>query len=244
MNTQGPLVKKTKIVIVILILSLVILFYATGTYEQLDLAHIQSNLDKIRAFHHSNPLSMILLFMSAYIAITAMSIPGAIVLTLLAGAVFGVWKGTILVSLASTIGATIAFLMSRYLFKESMMNRFRNKMGVINRKLKEGGNHYLFTLRLIPVSPFVVVNLMMGLTHVSTWSFIWITFVGMFPGNLVYVYAGRKIAEIKSPSEILTLPIILILTFLGLLPLILKKLISTSEDKTRPLGENYGRNHR
>lgn len=200
-----------------------ILFYATGTYEQLDLAHIQNNLDKIRAFYHTNPISMILIFMSAYIAITAMSIPGAIVLTLLSGAVFGVWKGTILVSLASTIGATIAFLMSRYLFKESMMNRFRNKMGVINRKLKEGGNHYLFTLRLIPVSPFVVINLMMGLTHVSTWNFIWITFVGMFPGNLVYVYAGRKIAEIRSPSEILTWPIILILTFLGILPLILKK---------------------
>lgn len=236
--------KNTKLVLIIIFLAAVILFYATGTHEQLDLPHIQKNLDGIRSFHEKNPYTMIMIFMGAYIAITAMSIPGAIVLTLLSGAVFGVWKGTMLVSLASTIGATIAFLMSRYLFRETMLKRFKNQMVTINRKLKENGNHYLFTMRLIPVSPFVVINLMMGLTHVSTWNFIWITFVGMFPGNLVYVYAGRKIAQIKSPSEILTWPIILTLTLLGVLPLILKKFLSTSEDKSQPLGEKYGQNHR
>ena len=236
--------KKIKLVFVIIFVVAVILFYATGTHEQLDLSHIQKNLDSIRTFHQKNPYTMMLLFMSAYIAITAMSIPGAIVLTLLSGAVFGVWKGTLLVSLASTIGATIAFLMSRYLFRESMLKKFENQMVTINRKIKENGNHYLFTMRLIPISPFVVINLMMGLTHVSTWSFIWITFVGMFPGNLVYVYAGRKIAQIKTPSEILTWPIILTLTLLGVLPLILKKFLSTSEDKSQPLGDNYGHKSR
>lgn len=235
--------KKNKLVIFLIIVTAIVLFYATGSHEQLDLSHIQKNLDNIRDYYKDNPFSMIMMFMGAYIAITSMSIPGAIVLTLLSGAIFGVFFGTILVSLASTIGATIAFFIARYLFREAMLKRFHHQLRVINRKLRESGNHYLFTLRLIPVSPYVVINLIMGITHIKAWTFIWITFVGMLPGNLVYVYAGRKIAEIDSPSEILTWPIILILTLIGVLPLILKKFVTTTDDK-QSFGENYGQHRR
>lgn len=203
------------------------LFYATGTYKYLELSNIQRNLEYIRIFNQTNPVLMVSFFMMAYISITALSIPGAIVLTLLSGAIFGVETGTILVSLASTIGATIAFLMSRYLFQESMMKKFHHTFISINEKFKESGSTYLFTLRLIPVSPFVVINILMGLTSIRLWSFIWITFVAMVPGNLVYVYAGRKIAEINSPSEILTWPIILSLTFIGLLPFVFRIIFKT-----------------
>lgn len=233
----GSLVKISKVIIIIIFLVAVILFYGTAAHEHLDLPHVQKNLERIHNYYDSNPVSMITLFMLAYISITSMSIPGAIVLTLLAGAVYGTWLGTLLVSLASTIGATVAFLMSRYLLRESMLRRFHKRLGVMNEKLKENGNNYLFTMRLIPVSPYVVINLMMGLTHMRTWSFVWITFVGMLPGNFVYVYAGRKIAQIKTPSEILTWPIILLLTLIGLLPVLLKKLIPTSENRTRNKGE-------
>jgi uncharacterized membrane protein YdjX (TVP38/TMEM64 family) len=108
-----------------------------------------------------------------------------------------------------------------------MMKKFHHTFISINEKFKESGSTYLFTLRLIPVSPFVVINILMGLTSIRLWSFIWITFVAMVPGNLVYVYAGRKIAEINSPSEILTWPIILSLTFIGLLPFVFRIIFKT-----------------
>lgn len=208
------------------------MFYATGTYEYLELSHIQRNLDAIRSFYDDHPVKMILIFLALYIGITSMSVPGAIVLTLLAGAVFGVIPGTLLVAVASTSGATIAFLMSRYLFRESLMNKYKDKLQNVNMKIRENGTSYLFTIRLIPVSPYVVINLLMGLTSIKTWSYIWITFLAMLPGNLVYVYAGRKISEIKTASEILTWPIILTLTLIGLLPWIVKKLGFVQ-------GENY-----
>lgn len=226
--------KKTKLIFLLIMVSVVALFYATGSYRYLELNFIQKNLDAIRSFYDLHPAPLIAVFLILYISITSLSIPGAIVLTLLAGAIFGVVPGTLLVSFASTAGATIAFLMSRYLLRESMMARFKDKLKTVNQKVKENGNSYLFTIRLIPVSPYVVINVLMGLTSMRTWNYIWITFVAMFPGNLVYVYAGRKISEIRSASEILSWPIILVLTFLGLLPLIIKKLKFLSGDQYEP----------
>lgn len=233
-STGSSCLKKTKLLFLFLMLAVVAMFYATGSYHYLELAFIQKNLDAIRSYYESNPGSLIAVFLFLYISITSLSIPGAIVLTLLAGAIFGVIPGTLLVSFASTAGATIAFLMSRYLFRESMMNRFKDRLKTVNQKVRENGNSYLFTMRLIPVSPYVVINVMMGLTSIKTWNYIWITFVAMFPGNLVYVYAGRKISEIKSASEILTWPIILVLTLLGILPWLVKKLKFLAGDQYEP----------
>jgi uncharacterized membrane protein YdjX (TVP38/TMEM64 family) len=222
-------VKKTKLILFLFIVAIVAIFYATGTFKYLELNYIQKNLNSIRAYYVTNPVTMISLFLVAYIGITSMSIPGAIVLTLLAGAIFGITFGTFLVCLASTAGATISFLMSRYLFREAMLKKFHHQLQNVNQKMKEKGSSYLFTIRMIPVSPYVVINVLMGLTHIRTWTYIWITFVAMLPGNLVYVYAGRKIAEINSPSEILSWPIILMLTFIGVAPWIISKFLKGDE---------------
>jgi uncharacterized membrane protein YdjX (TVP38/TMEM64 family) len=217
-------VKKTKLLIFVFIISIMILFYASGSQQHLELKNIQENLDQLRTYYNHHPFSTMGIFLGTYVFITSLSIPGAIVLTLLSGAIFGVWNGTLLVSLGSTAGATIAFLMSRYLFRESLMKKFQRKFRKVNHQMQVNGNSYLFTLRLVPVSPYVVINILMGLTSIRTWSFAWITFVAMFPGNLVYVLAGRKISEISTASEILTWQLILILTLLGALPFFLKKI--------------------
>lgn len=163
--------------------------------------------------------------MGVFILITSLSIPGAIVLTLLSGVIFGVLPGTIIVLVAGTIGATIAFLYSRYIFGDMFREKFRDKHQAMENKFNENGNAYLFTLRMIPVSPFVVINILMGLTPIRLWNYIWITFVGMFPGTLMYVYAGKEMAELSSPTEILTLPILLLFIAIAFLPYVLKRLV-------------------
>ncbi len=216
--------KAPKLLLIAALVVVVGTFYGAGLHRELTLAAIQENLDQIRALNARWPLRVPAIFVAAYVFLTSLSIPGALVLTLLAGAVFGTGIGTALVSVASTSGATIAFLLSRYLFGEALLAKYRRRFLRLNEPLRRDGNRYLLTLRLIPVSPYVVINVLMGLTGIRTWSFIWITFVGMLPGNLVYVYAGRKLAQIGSPGEILTWPIILLLTSLGFVPVLLQKL--------------------
>lgn len=151
--------------------------------------------------------------------ITSLCIPGAIVLTLLAGALFGIYLGTFLVSVAATLGATFSFLLSRYVFRDYLILRFERKYNKINSYFEKKGNTYLFALRLFPASPFVVINLLMGLTKIKIINFSIITFVSMLPGNIIYVYAGLKLSEISDTSEILTFPIFLLLLALSLFPL-------------------------
>lgn len=218
--------QKTKIVLFIFILLILICFYFSGGYKYLEFNNIKSNLEKMEFFQQKNPFLTLLLFSSLYILITALSIPGAIVLTLLSGTLFGVLWGTLIVSFASCIGASVAFLISRYLFRNLIMDKFENHFHKMNAKLKKSGYTYLFTLRLVPVSPFVLINLLMGLTSIKLWPFFWITYIGMLPGTMVYVFAGSKISTIQHPSDILTWPVILILTALGIMPFILKKIVT------------------
>lgn len=202
-----------------MILSGILFLYVSGFYEQLSFENIQRNLDAIKSFHGESPVLMTLSFLLIYVLITALSIPGAIVLTLLSGAVYGTTIGTLIVSIASCIGATIAFIMSRYMFRDYLTQKYEKKFKEIDRKFRAKGKMYLFSLRMIPVSPFVVINVVMGLTSIRLWTYVWITFVGMIPGTFIYVYAGRRISEISSPGEILNWQIITILTLLGLMPL-------------------------
>jgi uncharacterized membrane protein YdjX (TVP38/TMEM64 family) len=223
-STRDHETKSNKILFLIFLIGILTVVYSTGLYKELSLENIQDNLDLIRRFYYESPVLMVSYFFTVYVLITTLSIPGAIVLTLLSGAIFGVLPGTLLVSLASCLGATLAFLMSRYLFRESMTMKFNYRFQKMNRAFTEKGNFYLFTLRLIPVSPFVVVNILMGLTTIRLRTYIWITFLGMIPGTLVYVYAGRRMAEIESPADILTWPVILLLTLMSFLPYIIKKI--------------------
>lgn len=222
--------KNLKILFIAALVSGVAAIYLSGTYKEISFRNVQTNLDSIKAFYADTPVWMTSLFFLTYVTITSLSIPGAIVLTLLSGAVFGVLPGTLLVSVASTVGATLAFLMSRYLFRDYFLNKHSRRFDNMDRKFRERGTMYLFSLRMVPVSPFVVINVLMGLTSIKLWSYIWITFVGMLPGTFIYVYAGRKLSEISSPSEILTWPIVLTLTFLGLLPFIVKFLTKAKKN--------------
>lgn len=214
-----------KIVLIVIISSLILGIYFSGIYRLITFENIKTNLEMIKEYYANNPLTFTAQFVGVYVLITSLSIPGAIVLTLLSGAIFGVVTGTLIVGLASTTGATIAFLYSRYIFRDFFRERFKEKLQRFDRRFKEEGNRYFFSIRMVPVSPFVVVNILMGLTPIKLWNYIWITFVGMFPGTLVYVYAGRKMSQLDSPSEILTFPILILLTAIAFLPFLFKKLM-------------------
>lgn len=211
-----------KIFLFFLLLCLLIVLYYTGVYKQLSFHNIKENLDAIQLYYSERPLIFTSIFLLLYILITALSIPGAIVLTLLSGAIYGVLLGTFIVSVASCIGATIAFYMSRYFFRDFFLDKYRNRFEDLDKKFKEGGKTYLFTMRLIPVSPFVIINLLMGLTSIDVWTYIWVTFLGMIPGTVMYVFAGRRISEISSPGDILDWPLLLTFSLIGLLPVVLK----------------------
>lgn len=198
------------------------LFYQYGGKEYLSLDYIKSNYQEILNLYERRPFFVISIFMGIYVLLTSLSIPGSIVLTLLAGAVFGVTLGSLLVAVASSLGATVSFVMAKFLFKDFVMRNFGKQYYKINLNIKHHGHSYLFTLRLLPASPFVVINLVMGLTTMPIWTFFWITIIGMAPGTVIYVYAGRKFAELESLAGIMSPPIIISLVSLSLIPYIWK----------------------
>lgn len=208
-----------KYLVVVLILLAVIVYYNTGLGSYLTLASLKENRDWLSMQFTDSPIWVGLVFGVTYVLVTALSIPGAAILTLAAGAIFGLFYGTVIASVASTTGATLAFLGTRYLFRESAESKFRDRMSLINQGLKKEGSFYLFTLRLIPVFPFFLVNLLMGLTQFSVWRFFIVSQIGMLPGTLVYVNAGTEISKIDSLNGILSPGLILSFSLLGLLPL-------------------------
>jgi len=159
------------------------------------------------------------------VATTALSLPGAAVLTLASGLIFGLQVGTLLSSFASTMGAGLAFLATRYFLKDWVQSKFGSKIDSINEGVKKEGAYYLFTLRLMPVFPFFLVNLLMGLTPIKFWTYYWVSQIAMLPGTAIYVNAGTQISEIESPKDILSPALILSFVLLGLFPLVIKKAI-------------------
>ena len=223
--------------LLLLILSLIVIFYIQGGAELLTFANLKAQLSLIEQRYQSDPVKVIFFFMGSYILITGLSIPGSLILTLLAGAIFEIGLGTLLVCLSGGIGALISFLLARYLLRDFVQRRYRRKSRMLNKNINREGKLYLMTLRLIPVSPYVVINLAMGLTSMGAWTFFWVTVVGMLPGNLIYVYAGQKISTLQTTSEIMTPQILLLLTVLGLLPMIFKRIILWRREKNRSLLE-------
>ena len=173
--------------------------------------------------------------MGIYILITALSLPGAAVMTLAGGALLGFWLGTLAASLASTIGATLACFVSRYVLRDWVQGKFGDKLAAINRGIEKEGKFYLFTLRLIPIFPFFVINLVMGLTTISLVTFYWVSQLGMLPGTMVYVNAGKELARIDSLSGILSPGLIFSFVLLGLFPLVVKKLMGWYKSKGQEL---------
>ena len=172
-----------------------------------------------------NPFLTIAIFFAVYVAVTALSIPGAAIMTLAGGALFGLSTGLLIISFASTIGATLAFLFSRFLLRDYIQSKFSQQLESINKGIEKEGAFYLFTLRLVPILPFFVINLGMGLTPIKAWTFYWVSQLGMLAGTAVYVNAGTQLGQLESLSGILSPGILFSFVLLGVFPLIAKKVI-------------------
>ena len=207
--------------------ALVLTYFGLDLGRFLSLDYFKSQQAAIEAWRAAQPLKAALAFFVAYVAVTGLSLPGAAVMTLVGGAVFGLFWGLLLVSFASSLGATLAFLVSRFLLRDWVQRRFGDRLRAINAGVEKEGGFYLFTLRLVPVFPFFVINLLMGLTPIRTWTFYWVSQIGMLAGTLVYVNAGTQLAKIDSPAGILSPALLGSFVLLGLFPLIAKKIVDT-----------------
>lgn len=213
-----------------LILLATIIFLGVNFGQYFTLENAKAQQQALNSFIDQNFVFAAATYFFAYIAITAFSIPGAAVVTLLGAALFGFWTSLLLVSFASTIGATIAFLSSRYLLREWVQSKFGNKLNAINQGVEKDGAFYLFSLRLIPVFPFFLINLLMGLTPMSVARFYLTSQIGMLPGTAVYLNAGTQLATIDSLSGIVSPTVLASFALLGLFPIIAKWVMN----KVRP----------
>lgn len=200
------------------------IFYALGLYRYFSWDYLRAHLDLLQAEVERHFLAAVLLFFAVYVAVTALSLPVAAILSLLGGALFGRWVGTGVVCLAATLGATAAFLTSRYLFRETVRRWLGARWEPLDQGVRQEGAYYLFTLRLVPLFPFWLINLSMGLTALPVRTFFWVSLVGMLPGTFLYVNAGRALATIDSPQGILSPGVIGSLVLLGVAPLLIRKL--------------------
>ncbi|MDH3328555.1 MAG: TVP38/TMEM64 family protein [Desulfobulbaceae bacterium] len=215
-----------KISIIGLIVLLIILFKMFGLGQYLTLGYLKEQQTHFAQLYAANQIRVICIYMLIYIVVTALSLPGAAVMTLAGGGLFGLVNGTIVVSFASTIGATLACLVARYLLRDWVQNKFGDKLIKINEGMAKEGGFYLFSLRLVPLFPFFVINLVMGLTSIRMVTYYWVSQLGMLPATIVYVNAGKELAELETLSGILSPGLIISFALLGLLPIIAKKLLS------------------
>lgn len=220
-----------KIFVVIGVVALIGAFFYFDLKQYLTLGYIKSQQAAFADYYAQNPVGTIAAYMGIYIMSTALSLPGAALLTLLGGALFGVVGGTIIVSFSSTIGATLAFLVSRFLLKDWVQSKFESQLKKINEGVEKEGAFYLFTLRLIPAVPFFVINLVMGLTPMKTVTFFLISQVGMLAGTVVYVNAGTQLSKIESLGGIVSPAIIGSFVALGLFPIVTKKIMGMVTQK-------------
>jgi uncharacterized membrane protein YdjX (TVP38/TMEM64 family) len=200
-------------------------FYALGLHRYFSWEYLHAHLDLLRNETQQHLLLRLLLFALVYVSVTALSLPVASALGLTAGALFGRWLGTGVVSLAATLGATLAFLGSRYLFRDGVQRRFGSRLAAINRGVEQDGAYYLLTLRLVPAFPFFLVNLGTGLTPMRARTFAWVSLLGMLPGTFLYVNLGAELGRIDSARAALSPGLLVSLALLGLVPLALRLLL-------------------
>ncbi len=221
-----------KIVIIALLAALVAAFKVFGLGQYLTLAYIKESQARFAELYAGNRVAVIALYMAIYILVTSLSLPGAAVMTLAGGALFGLVVGTIVVSFASTIGATLACFVSRFVLRDWVQGRFGDRLRAVNEGIAREGAFYLFTMRLIPAIPFWLINLVMGLTKMRLSTFYWVSQVGMLAGTLVYVNAGKELARIESLSGILSPRLIASFVVLGVFPLAAKKALAVYRVRT------------
>ncbi len=230
---------------VVLLVAGVIYFVYTQFGHSLTLQSLAQRESQLLSFQQENPVMVYGVAFLIYVVVTGLSLPGAAVLTLVYGWFFGLWRGVLLVSFSSTSGATLAFLLSRFLFRNSIQNQFGTRLTSFNQALEKEGPFFLFTLRLIPAVPFFVINAVMGLTPIRTLTFWWVSQAGMLAGTIVYVYAGSSVPNLQTladkgvnavftPSQFTQIIVAFIL--LGIFPLIVR-LIMKMMNRSKSLPE-------
>jgi uncharacterized membrane protein YdjX (TVP38/TMEM64 family) len=224
-----------KIIIVIVVIGLIAAFQIFNLGDYFSLSYIKESQENFQILYSENRGAVIAGYMLVYIIATSLSLPGAAVLTLGAGALFGLVVGTIVVSFASTIGATLACLVSRFILRDWIQNKFGNKLKTVNEGVEKEGALYLFTVRLIPIFPFWLINMVMGLTKMPLKTFYWVSQAGMLAGTMVFVNAGKELAKIDSLSGILSPGLIFSFVLLGIFPLLAKKSIEFYKRKRSQL---------
>ncbi|EOX3482114.1 TVP38/TMEM64 family protein [Vibrio cholerae] len=220
---------KKLIIALVLIAITALLVTQFSQYLTLDVA--KAKQAELANYIDAHLLQAALIYFVVYVLLTAFSIPGATVVTLLGAALFGFWLSLLLASFASTIGATLAFLSSRFLLRDWVQAKFADKLQTINQGIERDGAFYLLSLRLIPIFPFFLINLVMGLTPISTWRYYWVSQLGMLPGTAVYLNAGTQLAEISSLGEIVSLPVLASFVLLGVFPIMVKWLMGKVQQR-------------
>ncbi|MGO9377409.1 MAG: TVP38/TMEM64 family protein [Dissulfurispiraceae bacterium] len=226
-----------RIMVVTLVVGLAILFKVLGLGQYFTLPYIKESQVSLVAIYVAHPILVIGVYMAVYVLVTSLSLPGAAIMTLAAGALFGLLVGTVVVSFASSIGATLACFVSRFVLRDWVQGKFGEKLTEVNEGIAREGSFYLFILRLIPIFPFWLINLVMGLTTMPLRTFYWVSQIGMLAGTSVYVNAGRELAKINSLSGILSPGLILSFVVLGLFPIAMKKLLSFYKSKETSSGK-------
>ena len=215
-----------RLVLFALIAAAVAAFFAFDLHRYFTLDFFKAQQAAIDTYYRAHPIQTAAIYFAIYVVVTGLSLPGAAVMTLAGGAIFGLLWGTVLVSFASTIGATLAFLASRFLLRDWVQSKFGDKLKTFNDGVAKEGAFYLFALRLVPAFPFVAINLLMGLTPIRTWTYLWVSQLGMLAGTIVYVYAGTTLGEFRISIELLAA-----FTLLGVFPLIAKKTLEAIKSR-------------
>jgi pyruvate/2-oxoglutarate dehydrogenase complex dihydrolipoamide dehydrogenase (E3) component/uncharacterized membrane protein YdjX (TVP38/TMEM64 family) len=218
-----------KLILALAVLALAIAYFALGLGRYFSLDYVKQRQAGLAALYAARPAFVIAACFAVYVAVTALSLPGATIMTLAAGAIFGVVAGTIVVSFASSVGATLAFLAARYVLRDSVQAKFGARLAEVNRGIEKEGAFYLFTLRLVPIFPFFLINLVMGLTRMKAGTFYAVSQAGMLAGTIVYVNAGTQLARIDTPAGILSPALIGSFVLLGIFPLIAKKALEAAQ---------------
>jgi uncharacterized membrane protein YdjX (TVP38/TMEM64 family) len=215
---NGDTMTRRRVLLGLLLGALVAAYFAFDLRQYVSLDFFQARRSAIEAYVTAAPVRAAALFFLVYVLVTGLSVPGAAVLTLIAGALFGTLAGTLIVSFASSIGATLAFVVSRFVLRDWVQSKFGERLKTINDGFAKEGALYLFALRLVPAFPFFVINLVMGLTPMRTRTFYWVSQLGMLPGTLIYVYAGTQLGQFQIGWEL-----VLALVLLGVFPLAAKR---------------------
>jgi len=215
---------KIRVVVVLAALGAVALaFFALGLHQQLSFSSLKERQAELESLYARHPAAMLALLFAGYVVLATTSLPGGAAATIAAGAVFGIGVATLVISFASSIGATFAFLLSRYVFRDWVEARFGERLARIDQGVAREGALYLFMLRLVPAIPFMLVNAGMGLTRMRTWTYYWVSQLGMLAGTLLFANAGSRLAEMESPGDVLTPGVVGAFVALGVLPICARK---------------------